>query len=124
MESYINNRILLVFVLGKLRDNYQKDDEEIQTAVKLSCSVLSSQILFLKYRNNILGMPEIDSVLFEKESLSKSECLPYLENLYSQIETDPCRTKYAQIEPSFSHMSLVMLTGSFKIIVDRIKGEL
>lgn len=124
MESYINNRMLLVFVLGKLKDNYQKDDQEIQTAVKMSCSILSSQILRLKFKTDVIGMPDIDSSLFEKETLSKKECFSHLENLYSQVDADPCRSKYEQTEPSFSHMSIVMLKGSFKIITDRLKEEL
>ena len=124
METQLNNRLLLVFVLGKLKSILSEDDTEMQSAIKMSSVVLSKQILSIKVKEQLMGNPIPDHELFEKETLSKEDCLSNIEKFYNKIEADSCTQKYEKTEPSFSNMSLVMLKGSIKIIIDHLKVDL
>lgn len=124
METQLNNRLLLVFVLGKLKSILPEDDTEMQSAIKMSSVVLSKQILSIKVKEQLMGNPIPDHELFEKETLSKEDCLSNIEKFYNEIEADSCTQKYEKTEPSFSNMSLIMLKGSIKIIIDHLKVDL
>ena len=124
METQLNNRLLLVFVLSKLKSILSEDDTEMQSAIKMSSVVLSKQILSIKVKEQLMGTPIPDHELFEKETLSKEDCLSNIEKFYNEIEADSCAQKYEKTEPSFSNMSLVMLKGSIKIIIDHLKVDL
>lgn len=124
METQLNNRLLLVFVLGKLKSILSEDDTEMQSAIKMSSIVLSKQILSIKVKERLMGNPIPDHELFEKETLSKEDCLSNIEKFYNEIEADSCTQKYEKTEPSFSNMSLIMLKGSIKIIIDHLKVAL
>ena len=124
METQLNNRLLLVFVLGKLKSILSEDDTEMQSAIKMSSVVLSKQILSIKVKEQLMGNPIPDHELFEKETLSKEDCLSNIEKFYNEIEADSCTQKYEKTEPSFSNMSLIMLKGSIKIIIDHLKVAL
>ena len=124
METQLNNRLLLVFVLGKLKSILSEDDTELQSAIKMSSVVLSKQILSIKVKEQLMGNPIPDHELFEKETLSKEDCLSNIGKFYNEIEADSCVQKYEKTEPSFSNMSLVMLKGSIKIIIDHLKVDL
>lgn len=124
METQLNNRLLLVFVLGKLKSILSEDDTEMQSAIKMSSVVLSKQILSIKVKERLMGNPIPDHELFEKETLSKEDCLSNIEKFYNEIEADSCTQKYEKTEPSFSNMSLIMLKGSIKIIIDHLKVAL
>lgn len=124
METQLNNRLLLVFVLGKLKSILSEDDTEMQSAIKMSSVVLSKQILSIKVKEQLMGNPIPDHELFEKETLSKEDCLSNIEKFYNEIEADSCTQKYEKTEPSFSNMSLIMLKGSIKIIIDHLKVDL
>ena len=124
METQLNNRLLLVFVLGKLKSILSEDDTELQSAIKMSSVVLSKQILSIKVKEQLMGTPIPDHELFEKETLSKEDCLSNIEKFYNEIEADSCTQNYEKTEPSFSNMSLIMLKGSIKIIIDHLKVDL
>ena len=124
METQLNNRLLLVFVLSKLKSILSEDDTEMQSAIKMSSVVLSKQILSIKVKEQLMGNPIPDHELFEKETLSKEDCLSNIEKFYNEIEADSCTQKYEKTEPSFSNMSLIMLKGSIKIIIDHLKVDL
>lgn len=124
METQLNNRLQLVFVLTKLKSIVPESNDEIQTAIKMSCVVLSKQILSIKLKEKLVGHPITDDKLFEKETLSQEDCLSNIEKFFNALEQDGCAQKYSQSEASFSNMSLVMLKGSIKIIVDHLKVAL
>ena len=63
MEKLLNNRILLVFVLNKLK-NLQEESSPIYQACKTACVVLSSQIVVLRIKENLIGL-ELYSMYLE-----------------------------------------------------------
>ena len=77
MEKLLNNRILLVFVLNKLK-NLQEESSPIYQACKTACIVLSSQIVALRIKENLIGAELEGSELLLNETLTNKESLDYI----------------------------------------------
>lgn len=119
MEKLLNNRILLVFVLNKLK-NLQKESSPIYQACKTACIVLSSQIVVLRIKENLIGLELEGSELLLNESLTNEETYNYIQKFFNIIDKEKL-IRYEQSEPSFSNMSNIMLTGSIRIVLDYLE---
>lgn len=119
MEKLLNNRILLVFVLNKLK-NLQEESSPIYQACKTACVVLSSQIVVLRIKENLIGLELEGSELLLNESLTNEETYNYIQKFFNIIDKEKL-VRYEQSEPSFSNMSNIMLTGSIRIVLDYLE---
>lgn len=119
MEKLLNNRILLVFVLNKLK-NLQEESSPIYQACKTACIVLSSQIVALRIKENLIGAELEGSELLLNETLTNKESLDYIQKFFNIINKEKL-VRYEQSEPSFSNMSNIMLTGSIRIVLDYLE---
>ena len=119
MEKLLNNRILLVFVLNKLK-NLQEESSPIYQACKTACIVLSSQIVALRIKENLIGLELEGSELLLNESLTNEETYNYIKEFFNIIDKEKL-IRYEQSEPSFSNMSNIMLTGSIRIVLDYLE---
>lgn len=119
MEKLLNNRILLVFVLNKLK-NLQEESSPIYQACKTACIVLSSQIVALRIKENLIGLELEGSELLLNESLTNEETYNYIQKFFNIIDKEKL-IRYEQSEPSFSNMSNIMLTGSIRIVLDYLE---
>ena len=119
MEKLLNNRILLVFVLNKLK-NLQEESSPIYQACKTACIVLSSQIVALRIKENLIGAELEGSELLLNETLTNKESLDYIQKFFNIINKEKL-VLYEQSEPSFSNMSNIMLTGSIRIVLDYLE---
>ncbi len=119
MEKLLNNRILLVFVLNKLK-NLQEESSPIYQACKTACIVLSSQIVVLRIKENLIGLELEGSELLLNESLTNEETYNYIQKFFNIIDKEKL-IRYEQSEPSFSNMSNIMLTGSIRIILNYLE---
>ena len=119
MEKLLNNRILLVFVLNKLK-NLQEESSPIYQACKTACIVLSSQIVSLRIKENLIGLELEGSELLLNESLTNEETYNYIQKFFNIIDKEKL-IRYEQSEPSFSNMSNIMLTGSIRIILNYLE---
>lgn len=119
MEKLLNNRILLVFVLNKLK-NLQEESSPIYQACKTACVVLSSQIVVLRIKENLIGLELEGSELLLNESLTNEETYNYIQKFFNIIDKEKL-IRYEQSEPSFSNMSNIMLTGSIRIVLDYLE---
>ena len=119
MEKLLNNRILLVFVLNKLK-NLQEESSPIYQACKTACVVLSSQIVVKKKKKNLIGLELEGSELLLNESLTNEETYNYIQKFFNIIDKEKL-IRYEQSEPSFSNMSNIMLTGSIRIILNYLE---
>ena len=119
MEKLLNNRILLVFVLNKLK-NLQEESSPIYQACKTACVVLSSQIVVLRVKENLIGLELEGSELLLNESLTNEETYNYIQKFFNIIDKEKL-IRYEQSEPSFSNMSNIMLTGSIRIILNYLE---
>ena len=119
MEKLLNNRILLVFVLNKLK-NLQEESSPIYQACKTGCVVLSSQIVVLRIKENLIGLELEGSELLLNESLTNEETYNYIQKFFNIIDKEKL-IRYEQSEPSFSNMSNIMLTGSIRIILNYLE---
>ena len=119
MEKLLNNRILLVFVLNKLK-NLQEESSPIYQACKTACIVLSSQIVVLRIKENLIGLELEGSELLLNETLTNKESLDYIQKFFNIIDKEKL-IRYEQSEPSFSNMSNIMLTGSIRIILNYLE---
>ena len=119
MEKLLNNRILLVFVLNKLK-NLQEKSSPIYQACKTACIVLSSQIVALRIKENLIGAELEGSELLLNETLTNKESLDYIQKFFNIIDKEKL-VRYEQSEPSFSNMSNIMLTGSIRIVLDYLE---
>ena len=119
MEKLLNNRILLVFVLNKLK-NLQEESSPIYQACKTACVVLSSQIVVLRIKENLIGLELEGSELLLNESLTNEETYNYIKEFFNIIDKEKL-VRYEQSEPSFSNMSNIMLTGSIRIILNYLE---
>lgn len=119
MEKLLNNRILLVFVLNKLK-NLQEESSPIYQACKTACVVLSSQIVVLRIKENLIGLELEGSELLLNESLTNEETYNYIQKFFNIIDKEKL-IRYEQSEPSFSNMSNIILTGSIRIILNYLE---
>ncbi len=119
MEKLLNNRILLVFVLNKLK-NLQEESSPIYQACKTACVVLSSQIVVLRNKENLIGLELEGSELLLNESLTNEETYNHIQKFFNIIDKEKL-IRYEQSEPSFSNMSNIMLTGSIRIVLDYLE---
>lgn len=119
MEKLLNNRILLVFVLNKLK-NLHEENSPIYQACKTACVVLSSQIVALRIKENLIGLELEGSELLLHETLTNKETYEYIQKFFSVIDKEKL-IRYEQSEASFSNMSNIMLTGSIKIVLDYLE---
>ena len=119
MEKLLNNRILLVFVLNKLK-NLQEESSPIYQACKTACIVLSSQIVVLRIKENLIGLELEGSELLLNESLTNEETYNYIQKFFNIIDKEKL-IRYEQSEASFSNMSNIMLTGSIRIILNYLE---
>lgn len=119
MEKLLNNRILLVFVLNKLK-NLQEESSPIYQACKTACVVLSSQIVVLRIKENLIGLELEGSELLLNESLTNEETYNYIQKFFNIIDKEKL-IRYEQSEPSFSNMSNIILTGSIRIVLDYLE---
>ena len=119
MEKLLNNRILLVFVLNKLK-NLQEESSPIYQACKTACVVLSSQIVVLRIKENLIGLELEGSELLLNESLTNEETYNYIQKFFNIIDKEKL-IRYEQSEPSFSNMSNIMLTGSIRIVLNYLE---
>ena len=119
MEKLLNNRILLVFVLNKLK-NLQEESSPIYQACKTACVVLSSLIVVLRIKENLIGLELEGSELLLNESLTNEETYNYIQKFFNIIDKEKL-IRYEQSEPSFSNMSNIMLTGSIRIILNYLE---
>lgn len=119
MEKLLNNRILLVFVLNKLK-NLQEESSPIYQACKTACIVLSSQIVALRIKENLIGLELEGSELLLNESLTNEETYSHIQKFFNIIDKEKL-VRYEQSEPSFSNMSNIMLTGSIRIVLDYLE---
>ena len=119
MEKLLNNRILLVFVLNKLK-NLQEESSPIYQACKTACVVLSSQIVVLRIKENLIGLELEGSELLLNESLTNEETYNHIQKFFNIIDKEKL-IRYEQSESSFSNMSNIMLTGSIRIILNYLE---
>lgn len=119
MEKLLTDRMLLVFVLNKLK-NLHEDSSPIYQACKTACIVLSSQIVAIRRKEDLYSFELKDSELLSKIELTSKESLDYIQKFFTSIDKDKL-IKYEQTEASFSNMSNIMLTGSVKIILSYLE---
>lgn len=121
MEKLLTDRMLLVFVLDKLK-NLHKESSPIYQACKTACIVLSSQIVSIRRKEDLYAFELQDSELLSKTELTGKESYDYIQKFFTSIDKDKL-IKYEQTEASFSNMSNIMLTGSVKIILSYLEQK-
>lgn len=123
METLLNDRMLLVFLLNKFRNLYDKD-HPINMACKTACMVLSHQIMSIRLKENLIGTLDLkdEESLLSKETFKNTEYLELIKKYFNRIDSVRL-VKYESSlsDPSFSNMSNIMLTGSIKIIIDHLE---